>query len=909
MNFDAAQLFFVDRAQVSNAPEVGITRVLLYFKSTPRISGNKSGIASPGVTVFLCPTINNVPAVELAPFISGRYQQVQYARAEFLEVVRSDDGSSATEFRFTRPISVKTNATYAIIIKYDGNEDFVLWTNTKGDKIVGTNNISTGPDGRNVGQFFTYIGPPIYRSNFSETTAITESNAVQVTGNEPIIGQIDYDYMRAAWKPVYDTTAKFEVDIARYSVNGIPVAGNSSYYNSNTSNTILYYGNSQMILSNNLLRVVSPSYPMEYIYFDKKYSASDNVNFGDAIFQSQPYYPVTSSPATIDVANQSAVAIGNTSYLLPNGANFSWDNIYSFSPSTHEYIVIVSLNHDGSGQHRVNVRQVSGRDTNTAILLSEPVTFTNSSAYFFKSPVGYLSSKSRPYVSGFTRDLIILRGSNANGSCRFVNNCITSANIVAGGNGYSNTDYMEVTGYENVAGELLGGYKAVANVVTNGNGRITAIYFQNTGAGFVNTDAAVVSFYKANGAASSGNSANVTVTSGAVLYSALGNMNVYFSNCQVVNFDAQNIIPDLRSNQPLGTVYNIKYKSLYYSEATANTLSGRRYLISADDSSITLDLNNRKRYIFNGDKRPSIVSRSNQFVIGYANSYVPNTSIIGSALSNTAVYLLDIYSNNDFTSVSFYANSMTSYYGKYNINNDYTNEHTNYGNAYSKGISVKYNLKEDTFAEDLIVYLTAFRPANTDFKVYARLHNSTDGEAFDDKDWTLLEQTGGIGLYSNPSNPEDTVELSYGLPLYPNAQYTLGGVVSTQLNSATITGAGTTFSSNLAVGDLVRIYQPLFANDDYVVAVVNSITNNTSMTIKTPISNSSVVAFGMKVDKIGYPMQVFKYLPNQNVARYYDSSKGEFDTYDTMQLKIVFLSPNEYSIPKADDVRAVMVTA
>ena len=43
------------------------------------------------------------------------------------------------------------------------------------------------------------------------------------------------------------------------------------------------------------------------------------------------------------------------------------------------------------------------------------------------------------------------------------------------------------------------------------------------------------------------------------------------------------------------------------------------------------------------------------------------------------------------------------------------------------------------FAEDLLVFLTAYRPANTDIKVFARIHNSDDPEAFDDKDWTMLE--------------------------------------------------------------------------------------------------------------------------------------------------------------------------
>jgi hypothetical protein len=41
---------------------------------------------------------------------------------------------------------------------------------------------------------------------------------------------------------------------------------------------------------------------------------------------------------------------------------------------------------------------------------------------------------------------------------------------------------------------------------------------------------------------------------------------------------------------------------------------------------------------------------------------------------------------------------------------------------------------------------------------------------------------------------------------------------------------------------------------------------------------------------VGYPMQAFNNRNNGNVARYFSSSMIEYDTFDTMQLKVVFLA-------------------
>jgi hypothetical protein len=269
-----------------------------------------------------------------------------------------------------------------------------------------------------------------------------------------------------------------------------------------------------------------------------------------------------------------------------------------------------------------------------------------------------------------------------------------------------------------------------------------------------------------------------------------------------------------------------------------------------------------------------------------------------------------------------------------NINNDYTNENTNYGNADSKHITTKVNFANGRFAEDLLVYLTAYRPLNTDIKVFARIHNSKDTEAFDDKDWTLLDIIDG-NIYSSSANPDDYIEMTFGFPQSPNVAISLAGTANVENTTTTnVIGFGTTWSTNatanLKSNDLVKIYSPLFPNT-FALAVVDTVASDTRFTIKKPITNTTINGTGLTVELIGrvgnstvaslgYPLQAFNNVLNDNVVRYFSRSMVEYDTYDSMQLKVVLLSdldqvsnndpasiPTTY--PRVDDVRAVGVTA
>ena len=133
------------------------------------------------------------------------------------------------------------------------------------------------------------------------------------------------------------------------------------------------------------------------------------------------------------------------------------------------------------------------------------------------------------------------------------------------------------------------------------------------------------------------------------------------------------------------------------------------------------------------------------------------------------------------------------------INNDATNEHTDYGSALTKHISKKLQFAEGQEAEDIRVIYNAYVPPGTSVKSYAKIMNVEDNEQWDEKQWTPLELVRGAGEFSDSDNEEDYIELEFGFPDYPESQLTLDGTVDGTSSNTTLAGSGTTFTLSATV--------------------------------------------------------------------------------------------------------------
>jgi hypothetical protein len=229
------------------------------------------------------------------------------------------------------------------------------------------------------------------------------------------------------------------------------------------------------------------------------------------------------------------------------------------------------------------------------------------------------------------------------------------------------------------------------------------------------------------------------------------------------------------------------------------------------------------------------------------------------------------------------------------------------GTAVARHITKKVTFQTGRLAEDIRIFMTAYRPLNTDIKLYARVHNSQDSEAFDDKSWTPLSYVENSGAYSSSEDRTDFIEYQLGLPQYSETANAFPGTFTTQLSNSTLLAYGGNPTSFFAQNDVVKVYNPLIP-EDYVVAVVSAV-SSTTLSLGDAISNNNIVGTGFKVDRLKYPYIAFNNITNDNVARYYSSSLVEFDKFDTMQIKVVMTSNTTYLVPKVDQIQVIGVSS
>lgn len=317
-------------------------------------------------------------------------------------------------------------------------------------------------------------------------------------------------------------------------------------------------------------------------------------------------------------------------------------------------------------------------------------------------------------------------------------------------------------------------------------------------------------------------------------------------------------------------------------------------------------------YVNNGDTR--LISRSIEVVSNLFNNtnlLVNNKSLMMNVVMSTAQSNVNL-----FSSPVVENGKLDLYVARFNISNVYTTTDANSviidtevagnGKATSKHISTKLKFANNKFAEDLRVYMTAYRPANTNLRVYARLHNSADPDAFDDKSWTPLTYTENADNYSSSTNRDDFIEYTLGLPAYSESANVLPGTFTTQLSNTIIVASGVTPTTYLANNDMIKIYNPIIP-ENYIVAVAQSV-NSTAIVLGDSISNNNLVGNGFKVDRLKYNNIAFNNVTTDNVVRYYNSSLVEFDTFDSVQIKIVFLSDTTYNVPRVDVIRTIGVS-
>lgn len=368
-------------------------------------------------------------------------------------------------------------------------------------------------------------------------------------------------------------------------------------------------------------------------------------------------------------------------------------------------------------------------------------------------------------------------------------------------------------------------------------------------------------------------------------------------------YPIDNFKPSFLVGNPSGSNFTINYR-IANSANQLSSSSTNINLLQMNDSRTTgyilsrsVEVDTSKSSNLFGDRRKSVVANlnisvttaeSDRFAVPYATTRE-----------------LDFY---------FYQNDINNTYKETRVVGlstiaDYDTETGSNGLAKAKYLSKIINFAQDKYAEDITVFLTGYRPAGTEIRVYAKIHNAADREPFSTKAWTPLVLKDNIDRFSS-DDPRDMYEYQYGFDQAPEVQAQLDGTGTITYNSNTILTT-TSHATTLTAGDLIRVRDPDFGNHEVFVV---SAANTTAISTYRKITTSSLVSSGVTrsdilVDKLKYRNVAWNNVENDNIVRYVNNEYAEFDKYTSMQIKIVLLAAQSHVVPKVEQIQVIGVSS
>ena len=369
------------------------------------------------------------------------------------------------------------------------------------------------------------------------------------------------------------------------------------------------------------------------------------------------------------------------------------------------------------------------------------------------------------------------------------------------------------------------------------------------------------------------------------------------------SYPVDNFKPSFLIGNPSGSTFTLNYKIANSANQLSSTSTNINLLQMNDQAetgfilSRSVEVDTSKSSNLFGDRRKSVVANLNIVV---SSAEIDRFSVPYATTRELDFYFYQNDINNVYTETRTVGSSSIT---------DYDTETGANGLAKSKYISKVIKFAQDKRAEDIVVYLTGYRPAGTEIKVYAKIHNATDRESFQSKAWTPLVLKDNIDRFSS-TDPNDMYEFTYGFDTAPELQAALAGTGAITYGSNSITTTSN-HSAAVTAGDLIRIKSQDFGNHEVFVV---SAANTTAISTYRNIQTSSLVSAGVTrsdilIDKLKYRNVAWNNVENDNTVRYVNSEYVEFDEYTSMQIKIVLLAVQSHIVPKVESIQVIGVSA
>ncbi len=311
----------------------------------------------------------------------------------------------------------------------------------------------------------------------------------------------------------------------------------------------------------------------------------------------------------------------------------------------------------------------------------------------------------------------------------------------------------------NVGDTVVGGTSSANGVVTNVTGSTVRVKEVTTANKFSNSE--TITVY--NSGIASGTtgviSSQVTPTGKLYFYDGITQSNTIIHLSSPVNSFTANTwirgqVSDLDAriasvdNLNIDTFKAFMSKLELQDTTTALTAKLATSSVALDSTFQNANINDDTEY----DSRRYILSRSNE-----------TSGISG---SKSAEFVVSMTNGSNRRHSPAIDNDRTAIITVENlVNNDSTNEDTTgNGNAAARYIQKTITLDDGQDAEDLKVFLAAYKPSTADIKVYAKLLSADDGETMEDKTWIEMTQATSATIVSDSENTEDFNEYEYTIP-------------------------------------------------------------------------------------------------------------------------------------------------
>lgn len=792
-----------------------------------------------GVEVQIRETENGFPTRRVVPYSSKVLESSQ--------VNTSADGTVATTFEFKTPVLLRTNEQYAfVVVPVGGNDSYNIWIGALGGTDVSTR-------------------APITTNNQLGSLFIS-SNDLNFT---PVQNEsIKYVAYVANFTST-SATAVFRNDLADHFVV--------------TSKIGDFIPQEKLVVSNNYLRISSLTI-----------SGSNTFTIGERVFQ-----PAGTSVANLAQATAAGtVYFANTTKILMSNTTGAFNTSGTLRGATSNNIAAAPSFANQTVVTTANSNVITVPDANTTSTTDFAV---NNFIYVGKNTGANIQILQITAADAAARTLTLDGSVKFADTAAIIGRVKDDANLTANFTSITGGDnmFLTVTGsdvnatsnFANCEGALLIGRTSGASVV------ITDV-FDLMYEGITTTIPDIEPNMTSTSWTFAGTANNTGRTSDSTTYSIANEIPYEFIDKTRIVMSRSNEFanpPSAGAGQSsltvTATMQTSNNKISPYIDTIRNSVTTTHNLIYPESSlsGFVITYSNTAGNFAIGD----VVQQANSTVTSNGTVFFSNA---------TTLFVANVVSSNASSIATFNISNTTVYNATQAITANIIavsafNETGNTVPDATRYISKNVILAEQQDAEDLVCYLTAYRPTGTNLKVYGKFLAGADSETFQAKDWSALQETTSTALVSSLVNKEDYVELIYELP-------TSVQIIS---NSA----VGNTTSANLAVSSTSAftagnfVYITNNTTGALNVRRVNQISNATSMILSSNLSfTSSNCAVGL-IPGLESQDGAFKYANNSNIVRYVTAADGVFDTFKTFAIKVVLVSNNYHIVPKMSDMRCL----